>query len=311
MNSRGETQLTISSAGGLTLQDVARNGRWLVTKDDQPYRLFFGTAGASSERELGWLDVSVGSVLSPDGTQIAFSDQGSTGGINYAVLLRRTDGSPAARLGEGQPIAFSRDGKSVMVVVQTVPPRLMLYPTGPGEQRRLDSGQFKSLAFNIGDLTNDNRLFACGSLAQKGQRCWTGAIAGGALKAVTPEQTIQATMSADGTMIVAQVADSFKVYSPDGKLLRPALGLTPADKLIRWSPDGREVWVWSDNGAVIRVDRIEPISGRRSALLTITPRDLTGTRNFQNVTIADDGRRYAYAQVRYMSSLFTVERAKR
>jgi eukaryotic-like serine/threonine-protein kinase len=247
-------------------------------------------------------------VLSPDGSQMAFSDEGSTGGINYAVLLRKTDGSPAARIGDGEALAFSRDGKSVMAVVQTVPPRLMLYPTGPGEQRRLDSGQFTSLAYNIGGLTSGNRFFACGSLAQQRQRCWTGAMAGGALKPVTPEPTIQAIISTDGTMIVAQVADSFHVYSADGKSLRPALGLSAADKLIRWSPDGHEVWVWIGNSSNVRVDRVDPISGRRSVLLTITPRDLTGIRNFQDVTIADDGRRYAYTQVRYMSNLFTVER---
>jgi tRNA A-37 threonylcarbamoyl transferase component Bud32 len=309
MNSHGKTESAVSSAGGLTLQDVARNGGWLVTQDDQPYRLFSGTAGASNERELGWLDVSVEPVLSPDGSQMAFSDEGSTGGINYAVLLRKTDGSPAARIGDGEALAFSRDGKSVMAVVQTVPPRLMLYPTGPGEQRRLDSGQFTSLAYNIGGLTSGNRFFACGSLAQQRQRCWTGAMAGGALKPVTPEPTIQAIISTDGTMIVAQVADSFHVYSADGKSLRPALGLSAADKLIRWSPDGHEVWVWIGNSSNVRVDRVDPISGRRSVLLTITPRDLTGLRNFQDVTIADDGRRYAYTQVRYMSNLFTVERA--
>jgi serine/threonine protein kinase len=306
MNSRGKTERAVSSAGGLTLQDVARNGRWLVTNDDQPYRLFSGTAGASNERELGWLDVSVEPVFSPDGSQIAFSDEGLTGGINYSVLLRKTDGSPAARIGEGEPIAFSRDGKSVMAIVQTDPPRLMLYPTGAGEARRLDSGQFK--AFNTGNLTNDNRFFVCGSLAQQRERCWTGAIAGGGLKPVTPEPTIQAIISTDAAMIAAQVADSFALYFGNGTLSRPARGFAPADKLIRWSPDGHEVWVWNSNGGGIRVDRVDPISGRRSSLLTITPRDVIGTRNFQDVTVADDGRRYAFIQVRYMSNLFTVER---
>jgi serine/threonine protein kinase len=311
MSSRGRTQLALSSAGGLTLQDLARNGAWLVTKDDQPYRVFAGTAGSPNERELSWLDVSVESVISPDGSQIAFSDQGSTGGINYSVLLRKTDGSPPARLGEGQPVAFSRDGKSVMAVVQTVPPRLMAYPTGPGEPRRLDSGQFKSVSFFLGNLTSDNRFFACGSVAQSRQRCFSGAVTGGPLKPVTPEPVVQAVISDDGATIAAQVADSFHMYSADGKSARPAVGLTPADQLIRWSPDGRELWVSNHNDVTIRVDRVEPISGRRSPLLTITPRELSGVRNFQNLSIAEDGRRYAYTQVRYMSSLFTVERASK
>jgi hypothetical protein len=33
-------------------------------------------------------------------------------GTNYAVCVRQTDGSPVVRLGEGQAIALSPDGKS-------------------------------------------------------------------------------------------------------------------------------------------------------------------------------------------------------
>ncbi|HEV8196800.1 MAG TPA: protein kinase, partial [Gemmatimonadales bacterium] len=300
-------RLVLSSAGGLTLQDAAANGRLLVTRDDQPYRLFLGDVGSAEERELGWQDVSTGPVLSGDGKLLSFSDQGITGGLTYSVLLRKTDGAAAARLGEGQPLAFSPDGRSMLVMVQTTPAKLMLYPTGPGEPRQLDQGQFVSLSYKDGGLFADGkRYFVCGAMAQQASRCWVGGIPGEALKPVTPEGTLKATLSPDGERVVAQVGDSFGIYLVSGGAGRRARGLLPTDVLARWSPDGRELWVWHEEGVAIRVDRLDPESGRRTLLTMITPRERAGTRQLGTLTLADDARRYAYVQIRYTSSLFVV-----
>ncbi|HEU5218905.1 MAG TPA: protein kinase [Gemmatimonadales bacterium] len=308
MDRRGRVRLGLSSAGGITLQDVARSGRWLVTRDDQPYRLFVGTIGSTDERELGWQDVSVSPQLSRDGKLLSFSDQGTTGGLNYAVMLRKADGSPAARLGEGQPLAFSSDGRSLLVMIQSTPPQLMSYPTGAGTPRRLDQGQFESLSYWDGALFADGkRYFACGSRANQGRRCWVGGLAGDSVRPVTPEGATQGILSADEQSVAAQVADTFRLYRVDGGPSRPARGLTPDDKLIRWSPDGRELWVWRSDPTVIRVDRVDPVSGRRSLLMAITPREHSGTRELGRLSLSDDARTYAYVQIRYTSFLYTVE----
>ncbi len=321
MDRQGHAQAVLSSAGGLTLQDVPRGGSWLVTLDEQRFQVRLHHPAFAEERDLGWLDASSNPVVSADGKLLALSDQSATGGLTYTVLLRKTDGSPAARLGEGQPLAFSRDGKSLLVSVLSTPPKLLLYPTGPGEPRRLDQEQFESLSYSLGALFADGeRFFACGNLPKQGARCFTGALAGEPLTPVTPEGTVQAVLSPDGELVAAQVGDSFQLFSVGGGPPRPALGLTPADVLSRWSPDGQELWVYrggsvrsfaasgtKDAALGIRVDRVDPHTGRRTLLTQIIPDDRAGLRQAVGLRLADDPRVYAYRQTRYLSSLFVVE----
>src|SRR5207247_199985 len=58
-------------------------------------------------------------------------------GPSGALWLRRTDGSPPIRLGEGAPVALSPDGKWALAVFTGNEPRLVLYPTGAGEPRQV------------------------------------------------------------------------------------------------------------------------------------------------------------------------------
>jgi len=321
MDRQGRAQPVLSSAGGLTLQDVPQEGPWLVTLDAQRFQVRFHHPASVEEQDLGWLDASSNPVVSADGKLLALSDQSATGGLTYTVLLRKTDGSPAARLGEGQPLAFSRDARWLLVSVLSTPPKLLLYPTGPGEPRRLDQGEFESLSYSLGALFADGkRFFACGSLPKHDARCFIGALAGGGLTPVTPEGTVQAVLSPDDEHVVAQVGDSFQLFSVGGGPPVPALGLTPGDVLSRWSPDGRELWVYG-GGSVrsfaasenpdaplgIRVDRVDPRTGRRSLLAQIIPDDRAGLRQAVGLRLADDPRVYAYRQTRYLSSLFVVE----
>src|SRR5438876_10023455 len=68
-------------------------------------------------------------------------DYSKSGGLTYAVYLRKTDGSPAVLLGEGGAVALSPDGKWAIVQPQGSPTQLKLLPTGAGEPK---------------DLTHDN-----------------------------------------------------------------------------------------------------------------------------------------------------------
>src|SRR4030095_340041 len=57
--------------------------------------------GETVEREFPWLDLPLAVDMSTDGRWLLFTDQGQSAGLNYAVALRKTDGTPAVRLGEG------------------------------------------------------------------------------------------------------------------------------------------------------------------------------------------------------------------
>ena len=68
------------------------------------------------ERDFAWLDFPSGRDLSADSSLLLFDESGEGGGPGYSVYIRKTDGSPATRLGEGSGWGFSADGKWVLAV---------------------------------------------------------------------------------------------------------------------------------------------------------------------------------------------------
>jgi hypothetical protein len=305
-------RLVLSGPGNLTVQDVSRTGQLLVTNDDQPTRLMERGPGAAHETNAGVRDFPDMPVLSGDGRYLAFSDQSALGGVNYAVLLRKTDGSAPVRLGEGYPLEMSANDHLVLAVVVTTPPKLMLYPTGPGAARQLDSGQFPMLQYGVGDLRitgGDTVAFFCGAAVGQPGRCFVDSLPRGSITPVTPPGTSKGWLSPDGSRVLAAAGDSFEIYPTSGGAPRPALGLRTRDLPVRWSPDGREIWVWSDPAAItpMRVDRVNPATGARSPLLSIVPGDLAGVRQVAELALADDPHVYAYAEFLYTSRLYTVE----
>src|SRR5260370_7390049 len=83
--------------------------------------------------------------LCRDGDAVLFSDRGLGRGSPFHShsYLRRTDGSPAVRRGEGTALSLSPDGKWATSRLGT-PSRCQRLPTGPGEARPLPSVNLES-----------------------------------------------------------------------------------------------------------------------------------------------------------------------
>src|SRR4029079_11422814 len=79
---------------------------------------------------------SVPTDLAAAGATILFNESGEGGGPGYSAYVRKTDGSPAVRLGQGGGRSLSPDGKTALGIL---PPsgEPLLYPTGAGEPQRL------------------------------------------------------------------------------------------------------------------------------------------------------------------------------
>src|SRR5579863_9699272 len=130
----GHERLLAREPGTLTLQDVARDGRVLVTRDVPRVGMVGLTAGDNRERDLSWMDWSAPKDLSEDGKTLLFSESGEGGGENYAAYIRQTDGSPAVRLGEGNCFALSPDKEWVLAGIPKPPVQLSLLPTRRSEE---------------------------------------------------------------------------------------------------------------------------------------------------------------------------------
>jgi eukaryotic-like serine/threonine-protein kinase len=304
----GRLRIAAESAGGLTILDVASDGRWIASRDDFFRDMPVQAPGESTERDLSWLDLSAATSLSPDGKMLLFSEESGSVGVNYAVCLRGTDGSPVVRLGEGQAQDLSRDGKWALGVVPTSPQQLVLYPTGAGEPRRLERGGL--LGYDSARFFPDGkRVLACGHEAGRSVRCYQQSIEGGPPRPVTPEGTTLGDVSPDGRMVAARTTEGLNVYPVDGGSSRTVPGTTVEDQLIRWDRDG-SVLVFRNSEIPAPVERVDVTTGKRELVRKVGPPDATGVLNVRAVLLSEDGRAHAYTFRRMLSHLFLVNEAK-
>ena len=117
----GRERLLARVPATLTLFDAARDGRVLLKREIARTEIKGHIAGDSQERELSWFDSSLPAALSADGKLLLFAEVGEAGGANYGVYLRGTDGSPAIKLGDGNPWR-SRPMENGLCVLRTLRP---------------------------------------------------------------------------------------------------------------------------------------------------------------------------------------------
>ncbi|HRI53272.1 MAG TPA: protein kinase, partial [Pseudomonadota bacterium] len=133
VNLEGEERVLLRGAGALRIHDVARDGRAPISQDKFQCAALARPRGSREEHELSWFDFSRAVDLSADGQTLLFDETGEGGGPLYSTFVRKLDGSPAVRLGEGTALALSPDGRWALAVVPDKTPRMVLWPTGPGQ----------------------------------------------------------------------------------------------------------------------------------------------------------------------------------
>jgi len=169
--SGGKPRIVARIAGRITLQDVFPDGRVLVTRDTLRPSVIVSTVDDPRERDLSWLDSSIGTDISPDGKTLLVSEQGVAGGPHYSVYVRKSDGSPAVRIGEGNALGLSADAKSVLTYLPGSPPQMIILPIGAGESRTMPRGNISSYQF-VGGWFSDGRRVAF-SAAEPGHQTRT------------------------------------------------------------------------------------------------------------------------------------------
>ncbi len=305
----GHRRVALSSAGGLTMHDVSRNGRWLVTRQDRRNEISVLAPGAGAERDLSWLDFSRHTFLSRDGRMLLFSDESAAAGLNYQVCLRKTDGGPVVRLGEGYPCGLSPDEKWALAIVFT-PPQLVIYPTGPGEIRRLPKGDLETYQ-SAGWFPDGKSVLVVGHETGQASRCYAQDVSGGAPRPVTPEGTTNGAVSPDGLQILySKTGGTYFIQRSGGETAQAVPELTTDDQVIRWSADGRSLYVFRPGNVPFRFERLDLASGRRILIREVAPADKTGVLYGLMAALTDDTKSYAYSYQRMTSQLFVVEGAR-
>ena len=297
-----------------TLQDVFRDGRALVTRDLGRARILARPPGETRERDLSWFDTSIVADLSADGTTL-LSSEGGEGSVGLSsVYLRRTDGSPAVRLGEGSALALSPDGRWALSAAKGNS-ELRLLPTGVGEARRIE--RYVESYQWAGFLPDGKQILFAGREKGRPARLFAQDLEAGTRKArpVTPEGAgagyLGHAISPDGRFVTGPGADSsFLIYPVKGGTPTPIAGLSEGEVPAQWSADGQYLYVYRPIEVPARIFRLELSTGRREPWKELLPDDLAGVNVMATVVLTRDGRSYAYTCGQFLSDLYLVEGLK-
>jgi len=316
----GKERIVLRLPGILRLHDVSRDGRILLSKESWRSGIQFRGPGDSKERDLDWLDYATLRDFSADGKEMAFDDWGAAAGMNGLAYLRKTDGSPAIKLGQWNGPVLSPDGSQVLAVdahasVLATELRFALLPTGVGEIQKLaPSGVLQTES--LGWMPDGRAVYFAGSDGQ-GWRMYVQDIVGGAARAVTPFISVKRNhweshlVSADGKLMFARdVNGKGMLYPLAGGEPREIPGWSSEDMWVNWSADGHSAYVYRDEKTSAPVYRLDLATGKREQVATLAPGDPAGVTAVLNVRMTADGKTYGYSFSRELSDLFLVEGAR-
>jgi Tol biopolymer transport system component len=313
----GKVRTILRSPGSLALQDISSDGRVLLAPSTYRYGIAGRRRGDTKDRDLSWLDWSATRDLSADGKTLLFTEGGEGGGPAYGVYLRKTDGSPAVRLGNGEALALSPDGQWALAVLRGANPHPILLPTGAGQARELPPGAIRE--YQGGSWMPDGaRLTFLGSEPGHGARIYVQSISGGNPTPVTPEGISgfgfgSHTVSPDGRLFTARAPDgSVRIWPVDGGPGALAPGLLADEVPIRWSADGRFLFVAlpMNERRTSRITRVDVRTGARMAWAELEPPEGGGVRRVGNPMVSADGGTLAYTYGSLNADLYWVEGLK-
>jgi eukaryotic-like serine/threonine-protein kinase len=302
MDMRGRVHDIYHAPGDVTLHDVAPNGRVLMTNDNSRTLLMAGKSG-SPDYNLSWLDWSLAVDISADGSEVLFSESSTGVGGTSAAFLRKLDGGPAVRLGEGEPLALSPDGKWVATYDLKEPPNIVLLPTGVGSPRQLtsngwDYGRVKWRA--------DSKSFIVSARQPNHKiRIYSIDISTKAVQPLLPEGIAGGSPSPDGRFLLGAEDRVLKIFTEAGQEVRSLGKLGVADSIDKWSEDGKSILVWSGD-LKPRLERMDAVTGKRYTFGEIKPPDMTGVVSVVHPRSTPDGKAHVYSEYRLLTDLFVA-----
>jgi serine/threonine protein kinase len=312
----GRSREVLRGAGSLVLHDVSKDGRVLVAQEKRKFETAGLASGEKKERDLSWLDRTYVEDLTPDGRTMVFHEAGMGGFLiakapEGVAFLRAMNGSAPVRLAMGQPLALSPDGKWAIVVTDRAQSKIELFPTGAGAPRPLPGGTVQQY-FDAWWFPDGRRVLIAGNESGRPRRLFVQEIAAGDPRPLTPEGvwTAENAISPDGAWVAAGPdQEPMSGYPVEGGDPRPLAGLSPQEYVLRWSSDGRHVFV-ADRGLdklPAPIFRVDIDSGRRETWKELMPSDPAGVSGLAWICLTPDGESHVYTYVRRLSDLYLVE----
>ncbi len=309
VNMNGAGRIVVEAPAWLVIQDISRDGQVLATVEDVRIGVLGLPRGAKQERDFSWFEASRIYDISADGGIILFEELSYGQSRNPAIYLRKTDGSPAVRLGDGNRPALSPDGKRVACIVSDGPQTtLALLPTGAGEARTIGTPgmHYERLEW----LPDGQRILFEGNEPARPARTFVQNVNGGGPVPLTPEGVVASHVSPDqkyATVVAGGKLSLLPMRGGDPKLIT---NLEPGESIVQWSGDSRFLFLRKlDGPASLRINRLDAASGRRELWKELATPDSVGVQISQLV-MTPDGNSYAYSFQRDTSTLYLAQGLK-
>jgi Tol biopolymer transport system component/tRNA A-37 threonylcarbamoyl transferase component Bud32 len=305
----GKERTVVGTPATMIIDDVTRDQKVLVTVVDSRLGISGLPPGAKQEQDLSWFDASRVYDISADGSTILFAELSYGAARNPAIYLRKTDGSPAVRLGDGNHPALSPDGKWVACILNNGPKtELTLLPTGAGEARNISaSGMHYE---RVEWFPDGQKVLFTGNEAGRRIRAYTQDLHGGQPKAVTSEGVPAGHVSPDGKFVTEVAGGELSVLPIAGGEAKAAVDIEPGQSVIRWSGDGRFLFLRQPEGlTAMKITRLDLASRREEPWKELKPPDPVGVQIGQ-VVMTPDGNAYAYSFQRDICTLYMASGLK-
>jgi eukaryotic-like serine/threonine-protein kinase len=302
----GKERTVAEAPAWMAMDDITRDGNVLVTVVDSRTGISALAPGATQERDLSWFDASLISDISADGRTILFVEVSYGKDRNTAIYVRKTDGSPAVRLGDGNRPVLSPDGKWVACIASDGPKTdLTLLPTGPGEARSIGAAgmHYERLEW----FPDGQRLLFTGNEPGRPLRAFIQNLSGGRPVPITPEGIPASQISPDGKYVTTRVGGKLDLFPVAGGEAKTVAGFEAGDSVIRWSRDGRSLFVQrSQEPSAVKIQRLDIANGRKEAWRELKTPDPVGVQIGQ-IAMTPDGSAYAYSFQRDISTLYLAK----
>jgi eukaryotic-like serine/threonine-protein kinase len=296
--------------GRLHLFDISKYGQVLLTNEATRLETYGRHAGQDKDLDLSWFDWTIGRAVSNDGQWAVLEEDGEGGGSQYSIFLRKTDGSPAIRLGSGMGLDISPDGKWVASTSVRQPAPTVLLPTGAGQPVTLaDSRFFHSQTLRF--LPDGKGIIMTAAEPGKAPRTYIQMLDDTAAKAVGPEQFRGSAVSPDGKSVLGRKDKTVWIVPISGTERGQELSSVKSDEdASGWTADGQSVYVTDSSSVPAKVYVMDIKTGQRKLLHEYAPADPSGVPGIGGGVVTPDGKFYMYDVPRTLSYLYVVEGLK-
>ncbi|MGA8283231.1 MAG: protein kinase [Candidatus Sulfotelmatobacter sp.] len=306
-NLSGRTRKILGLPAGLTLEDVAPDGRVLVSRDDE--RIAMATTGRDGKTiDLSWHDWNIAKDISADGQSVLFEDASEAAGSHYSLAIRKIDGGLPTQLGEGSAGGLSPDGKWVISILPGGPGQVKLVPIGPGQPRMIATPGLEHIQNGSAHfLADGKRITLDASEPGHGVRTYLVDLEGGKPKPITPEGITGGLVSPDGQYIFrVNDAGGVAVYATAGGPPRTIPDLEPGLVPIQWSQDSSSVYVYLRGEVPTNVYQVDLVTGKKTLIQQLQPPTNAGVANISPVVMTRDASRFAYSYYQVSSVLYLI-----